>query len=260
MTLRDGSVPPLRLDDDAYLEREYHPTLVAELKAAGGSWWGSDHYAKPAEILAEAQRVGVTALRLDLRDLSILRELPGIAHLAVSSDGRPVLDPVASLTHLRSLDLHVSALRGELDPLAFPDLRWLTTPLGGKGGVLVLESIKRGHPRLGHLRVRETKAKSIGELIANLPALQSVSVSYADFVRSPGDLSPVADTLTELTLRMVPGLRTLDGIETAPGLERVTVQSSKVTDLGPLSRLPNLRHVDLMLADGVRITDVNDLR
>ena len=32
-----------------------------------------------------------------------------------------------------------------LDPLAFPALRWLTTPLGGKGGVPVLESIRRGH-------------------------------------------------------------------------------------------------------------------
>lgn len=259
MTLRDGSVPPLRLDDDTYLEREYHPILVAELRATGGSWWGSDHYATPAEILAEAQRLGVTALRLDLRDLSLLRELPGIRHLALSSDGRPVLDPIASLTHLRSLDLHVSALRGDLDPLAFPDLRWLTTPLGGKGGAPVLESITRGHLGLEHLRVRETKVRSVGELVANLPALQSISVSYADLVRSPGDLAPVADTLTELTLTMVPGLRTLDGIEVASRLERVTLRSSKVTDLGPLTRLPNLRHVDVVIAGGRRITEVSDL-
>lgn len=35
MMLRDGSVPPLRLDDDAYVEREYHATLAAAIRASG---------------------------------------------------------------------------------------------------------------------------------------------------------------------------------------------------------------------------------
>lgn len=260
VVLHDGSPAPLRLDDDAYLEREYHPTLVTEIRASGGQWTGSDHHAKPADILAEIRRVGATALRVSLRDLSLLDDVPGLWHLEVGSDGSPVLGPVSTMTGLRSLDLSVRGIRGVVDPSSLPDLRWLSTPLGGKGGAPILESLKQGHPGIEHLRVRETKVRSIGELVANLPRLQSFSVSYADFIRSPGDLAPVAGTLTELRMMMVPGLRSLDGIESAPLLERVTLSSSSISDLSPLAALPNLREVDLTLDGGVRITDVNDLR
>jgi hypothetical protein len=65
--LRDGSVPPLRLDDDTYVEREYHSTLAAAIRAAGGQWTGSDYYARPADLVAEIKRVGATALRVSLR-------------------------------------------------------------------------------------------------------------------------------------------------------------------------------------------------
>jgi hypothetical protein len=70
----------------------------------------------------------------------------------------------------------------------------------------------------------------------------------------------VADTLTELRMWMVPGLRSLDGIETASRLERLSLSSGAITDLSPLAALPNLRAVDITMAGGVRITDVNDLR
>lgn len=259
MTLRDGSVPPLRLDDDTYIEREYHATLAAEIRASGGQWTGSDSYARPAEILAEINRVGATALRVSLRDLTPLSEVAGLWHLDVGSDGSPALGPVSTLTGLRSLNLSVRGMRGVVDPSSLPELRWLKTPLGGKGGAHVLGSLAQGHPTIAHLRVRETKIRSIHDVVANLPRLESLSVSYADFIRSPGDLSPVAGTLTELHLSMVPGLRSLDGIETASRLERLCLSSSAITDLGPLAALPNLREVDITMAGGVRITDVNDV-
>lgn len=258
--VRDGSVPPLRLDDDAYVEREYHRTLAAEIRAAGGQWAGSDYHAKPADIVAEINRVGATALRVSLRDLTPLRDVPGLWHLDVESDGSPALDPVVTLTGLRSLTLSVRGVRGVVDPSSLPALRWLTTPLGGKGGAPILASLVEGHPAIEHLRVRETKVRSIGAIVAHLPRLRSFSVSYADFIRSPGDLAPVADTLTELRISMVPGLRSLDGIETAPRLERFSLSSSSITDLSPLAALPNLRHVDITMAGGVRITDVADVR
>lgn len=258
--MRDGSVPPLQPEDDAALERDYHRTLVAEIRANGGLWFGSDFDARPADILAAIHRIGATALRLQLRDLAPLADVPGLWHLDVGSDGTPVLGPVTTLTGLRSLTLSVRGIRGIVDPSALPGLRWLTSPLGGKGGAPVLEALRTGHPAIEHLRVRETKVRSVGELVANLPRLQSFSVAYADFIRSPGDLAPVADTLTELRMTMVPGLRSLDGIETAHRLERLTLSSSRVTDLSPLTALPNLREVDLLLAGGVRITDVDDLR
>jgi hypothetical protein len=260
MTPRDGSAPALRRDDDAYVEREYHATLAAEISAAGGQWSGSDHHARPAEIMAEIDRVGATALRVGLRDLSLLRDVPGLWHLDVESDGSPVLDPVSTLTDLRSLQLSVRGIRGVMDPSCLPRLRWFATPLGGKGGGAVLESLAQGHPTIEHLRVRETKARSVGEVVARLPRLRSFSVSYADHLRSPGDLTPVADTLTELRMWMVPGLRSLEGIGSATRLERLTLSSGRISDISPLASLPLLREVDLTLGGGVRITDVAALR
>lgn len=260
VTLRDGSVPPLRLDDDTYVEREYHATLAAEIRATGGQWAGSDYYARPADIAAEINRVGATALRVSLRDLALLSEVAGLWHLHVGSDGSSALGPVATLTGLRSLHLSVRGIRGVVDPSALPELRWLTTPLGGKGGAPILASLAQGHPTIEHLRVRETKVRSIREVVANLPRLQSFSVSYADYIRSPGDLTPVAGTLTELRMSMVPGLRSLEGIETAARLEHFSLSCSSITDLTPLAALPNLREVDITMAGGVRITDVEELR
>jgi hypothetical protein len=260
VTLPDGEVTPLRRDDDAYLAREYHVTLADEIRAAGGQWAASDYHVRPAHIVTEIDRVGATALRVSLRDLSRLAEVAGLWHLEIESDGSPVLDPVSTLSGLRSLHLSVRGIRGAVDPSAWPGLRWFSTPLGGKGGAFVAAALAQGHPTIEHLRVRETKVRSIAALVASLPRLQSLSVSYADFIRTPGDLGPVADTLTELRMSMVPGLRSLDGIETAPRLERVSLSSSSLSDLSPLAALPHLREVDLTLAGGVRITDVESLR
>lgn len=248
-------LPRLELErrPDDHLEREFHPTLVAELRGCGGLWVASDAYTNASEVVAQARERRVAALELDFRDLSLLAELPDLLHLEVSSDGRPVLDPVAGLARLRSLTLRPSALRGELDPLGFADLRWLTVPLGGKGGAAVLPSILRGHPRLQHLRVRETKARTVAELVAGFPVLESFAMSYADHVRTLGDLSPVAGTLRELDLWMVPGFRSLEGIEVLTRLERLRLHAGNVTDLRPLDALPRLRHVDVRTG-GVTMT------
>jgi hypothetical protein len=241
------ALPPLELRQrpDDYLAREFHPTLVAELKACGGLWVAGDAYTSASEVVAQARDRKVDALGLDFRDLSLLRDLPDLLHLEVSSDRRPVLDPIASLTRLRSLTLHTSAMRGELDPLGFPDLRWLTLPLGGKGGAAMLPSMLRGHPALEHLKVRETKAKTVAELVSGFPRLRSFAMGYADHVRTLGDLSPVAGTLRELDLWMVPGFRSIEGIDVLTGLERLRLHASKLIDLSPLDALPRLRHVDV---------------
>lgn len=260
MTPRTEPVPALRLDDDAYLDREYHRTLADEIRASGGQWVGSDHDAKPAAIIAAAVAVGATALRISLRDLTPLQEVPGLWHVDVGSDGAKALGPLQPLTGLRSLNLDVRGIKGEFDPLTLPELRWLKSPLGGTGGAQVLAGLKRGHDRLTHLRVRETKVRSVGELVAALPRLETLSLSYADFLRSPGDLGPVAGTLRELRLDMVPALRSLEGIEVAAGLETVRIWATKVSDLEPLLLLPSLREVDVNLGHGIRLTDLDALR
>lgn len=157
-----------------------------------------------------------------------------------------MLDPVESLTGLRSLLLQTSALRGRLDPLNFPDLRWLRLSLGGKGGAAVLPHIQAGHPALEHLEVKETKARVLAELITGFPRLRFVRVHFADHLRSLGDLSPLADTLTGLHLSFT-GIRSLEGIEVLTRLEEVTLIGGRVTDLTPLEALPALRRTDIQL-------------
>ena len=245
---RPGTVDGLRRDDPSYVSRNLPPTLATEVEAEGGLWWASDHYLEADQVVEEVHRLGVTALRLDFRDLSLLKELPQIRHLYVCSDGRPLLDPVASLTGLRSLLLLTSALRGDLDPLAFPDLRWLRLSLGGKGGAAVLPSIQRGHPGLEHLEVKETKVRTVAELVAGFPRLRHVRVSWADHLRALGDLTPVASTLTGLSL-VLTGIRSLDGIEALTHLEELTVVGGRVSDLSPVEALPALRRTDLQLGD-----------
>jgi hypothetical protein len=235
----------LRQQPDDYLEREFHPTLAAELRATGGLWYAGDACTCASDVLIQARERRVRALLLDFRDLSLLTELPELLHLELSSDGRPALDPVAGLRQLRSLTLRPSSPRGDLDPLAFHDLRWLTVPLGGKGGAAVLPSVQRGHPRLEHLRVRETKARTVADLVSGFPSLKSFAISHADQLRTLGDLSPVAGALRELDLWMVPGFRSLEGIEVLTRLERLRLHASKLIDLSPLDALPRLRHVDV---------------
>src|SRR5438046_1844301 len=137
------------------------PSLVDAIEADGGLWYAGDHYIDAASVVARAREVNALALRLDFRDLSLLDDLPKVRYLHLRSDGRPPLGPVAGLTKLRALILGVSALRGELDLAAFPQLRWLRASLGGKGGEALRESLSRGHPRLEHLSLTEVRPRTL---------------------------------------------------------------------------------------------------
>src|SRR5438105_12420054 len=90
------------------------PSLIEAIEADGGLWRAGDYYTDAAAVIARAREVNAVALSLDFRDLSLLEALPKVRYLHLSSDGRPKLEPVAGLTKLRALILHVSALRGEL--------------------------------------------------------------------------------------------------------------------------------------------------
>ena len=171
VTLRDGSVPPLRLDDDVYVEREYHATLAAEIFACGGQWTGSDYYAEPADIVAEVNRVNATALRVSLRDLTPLREVAGLWHLDVGSDGSPALGSISTLTGLRSLHLSVRGIPRGRGPVVTARAAVAHDAARREGRSPILASLAQGHPTIEHLRVRETKIRSLREVVANLPAI-----------------------------------------------------------------------------------------
>jgi hypothetical protein len=221
-------------------------SLIDEIEAHGGLWWAGDYYTDPQDIIAQAQKVAAIALRLDVRDLTLLESLPAVRYLHVRSDGRPILDPIASLRQLRALIIHTGALRGDLDPLAFPDLRWLRVGLGGKGGAAILPSMARGHPGVGWLTVSEVKARSVADIVAGFPALASLDVWYADHLRALGPLAEAVPRLRRLALTLTQ-VRSLDGIERLTELESLALAGGRVTDLAPLRGLPNLRYARLLL-------------
>jgi hypothetical protein len=219
--------------------------LLEAIEAEGGLWWASDYYTKPADVVARARDVGAVALRLDMRDLSLLEQLPAVRYLHLRSDGgRPPLAPIASLRHLRALILEVKALTGTVDLAAHPDLRWLRISLGGKGGAAMLPAMATGHQTLEWLAVAETRARTVAEVAAPFPGLRTLRVVNADHIRALGPLADAAPRLRRLEVSVV-GLRTIAGIEGAPELETLALESSPLTDLEPLRALRRLRYVRL---------------
>jgi hypothetical protein len=233
------------------------PSLVDAIEAAGGLWWAGDAYTTREQVVSTARRMGVTALRLDFRDLSLLEELPDVRYLHVRSDGRPRLDPVRSLGGLRALIIETSALTGQLDPLGFAELRWLRVGLGGKGGEAILPSIQRGHPHLEWLALRETRARRAADLCAGFPRLRVLHISYADSLRELGRLADVTPDLEKISLFMTAALSSLSGLEGLARLQTVAFAGGRVTDLDALHRLPALRHARLELP---RVESIEGLR
>lgn len=220
-------------------------SLMEAIKAEGGLWDAGDPSTDPTAIVEHARRVGAVALRLDARNLSFLEGFPGVRYLHLRSDGRPKLDPIAQLRDLRGLILEPSALRGELDPLAFPNLGWLRVGLGGKGGARILPSILRGHPQMAWLSVSEVGARSVAELVGGFPNLRQLSIHFADSLRTLGDLAGATPKLAVLRLQLT-GIASLDGLEANEQLEVLDVVGGRVSDLGPVGRSPTIRYARLL--------------
>ncbi len=237
----------LRRDDVTLLRRELPEDLVVEAEAGGGFWFGGSYYHSEQQVIEGAREHRVTSLRLGFGDVGFLREVPDLRHLWLESDGGVDVSSVGSLTGLRALILDSRSVRGELDPFVLEDLRWFRTGLGGKGGAMLVPALERGHPRLGFLSVRETKARTVAELVSGFPALEEVRIHYADRLRSLGDLSPVAGSLKRMTLHMTQ-LRSLAGIEVLEHLEALVIYAGPLSDLSPLDDLPGLTRRDLTLA------------
>ena len=227
-------------------------SLTKAVEADGGLWFAGDWYTPVDEIVAQARAAGALGLRVDARDLSFLAELPDLRYLHVRTDGRPVLDPIADLHGLRALILEVGAIRGDLDPFAFPELRWLRTGLGGKGAAKTRELLSRGHPDLEWLAVSETRARSASELVGAFPRLRWASIGFADILRSLGPIHGLNPRLQGLRLNLT-GITRLDGLDELPDLEVLDVFGGHVADLGPVGRSRNLRYARLLCPDAASI-------
>lgn len=227
-------------------------SLTKAVEADGGLWFAGDWYTPVDEIVAQARAAGVLGLRVDARDLSFLAELPDLRYLHVRTDGRPVLDPIGDLHGLRALILEVGAIRGDLDPFAFPELRWLRTGLGGKGAAKTRELLRRGHRELEWLAVSETRARTATELVGAFPRLRWASIGFADILRSLGPIHELNPRLQGLRLNLT-GIARLDGLDELPELEVLDVFGGPVADLGPVGGSRNLRYARLLCPDAASI-------
>jgi hypothetical protein len=224
MKIVNPKIPLRRVD----LDKEtggLPPSLIESIEEEGGLWWASDAYTTSEEVIESTKNVSAVALRLDFRDLSLLKYLPKIRYLHIQSDG---------------------ALRGEVDPTRFPDLRWLKVSLGGKGGSAMMPGIKHGHPILEWLSVKEVKTRTVAELCINYPNLRVLHIGYADYLRELGNLAEATPNLKKLSLYLtqIPTLKGLTGLHQ---LETLVLFGGRVQDISPLTRLERLRYVQLEL-------------
>ena len=231
-------------------------SLIDAIEADGGLWFAGDWYTEPADIVDQATAAGARALRLDCRDLTFLADLPGVRYVHLRTDGRPPLEPIAALPDLRALILEVGSLRGTLDISALPALRWLKVSLGGKGGEAMAPVIAAGHPRVEWLAVAEARTAVATDVMAPFPALRAFTIRDTDRLRRIGPLGDHAPALRTLSVDVV-GLRSLDGIQGAPGLEMLGVSSSPIVDIEPIRSLRRLRGLRLWTP---RLTTIDALR
>ena len=223
------------------------PSMLDAIAEVGGLWHAGDYYAKPEAIVRTAREHGVRALRVDARDLSWIRELPDLEFLHVRTDGRPPLDPVRELGHLRGLTIEVGAVRGTVDLGAHPDLRWLKITLSGKGGTANLPHILAGHPGVEHLRLSEVPFRDLTELATTFPSVRFFEVYGADRLKTLGDLGPWRETLRGFGATFALRLRTLEGIQALDRIEYVGLTYGTLDQIGVLARIPSLRYVQLVV-------------
>ncbi len=233
-------------------------SLLDAIKADGGMWFGGDWYTDPEELVAQAHVAGALALRLDCRDLAFLDRLPDLRYLHLRTEGRPPLEPIASLRQLRALIIEVGSLNGTLDLASFPGLRWLRINLGGKGGQAMLPTMAAGHPGLEWLAVSESRSAAVDDVIAPFPSLRAFTIRNADRIRRLGRIDDAGPGLRMLDVEVV-GLRSLEGLEGAPGIEALSVWSSPVRDIAPVRALRSLRGARLWTPGLVSIEPLRGL-
>jgi hypothetical protein len=233
------------------------PALAAEIEAVGGLWWASDYYTTPEQVVDGARAARARALRLDYHDLSFLSGLPELEYLWLRSDGFPEVTPVAGVRGLRALLIETGGMRGELDPLGFPELRWLSCGLGGKLGPVFLEALQRGHPVLRSLDVHETRIRRLSELGGRFPELRRVRVSFADHLRDVGPLVDVCPRLETLRLTFAVRIESIEGLSGLSGIRTLDVTGGRLEDVGVLAGLRALRHLQLLQS---RLETIEPLR
>jgi hypothetical protein len=214
----------------------------------GGVWRTGDWYVEPDRIVERVREVGTRGLRLDARDLSFLVRLPELRFLWLATDGRPVLDPLASLANLEALLIHAGGMRGAFDPFALARLRWLRVSLGGLVGRTIADRLPAGHVGLEWLSVTEVPHRSIAEIISGFPSLRHVRIHFADHMRRVGDLTRVAERLRGLEIDIT-GLRSLDGLEALLRLEVLSLAPVPEGSLETVAAMRSVRYANLLRRD-----------
>jgi len=221
------------------------PDLLTAIEAEGGLWHAGDYYAKGPQIVAAARANGVRALRLDARDLGLLRDIPELEFLHLRSDGRPPLDPVASLPNLRALIVETGALRGTIDLSAHPRLEWLKLKLSGRGGRENLDAVMAGHPAVRDLRLNEVPFRDLSALSRAFPGARHVRIFGGDRLRSVGDVAPWRASLAGLGTVWAP-IRTVAELAVLPELRYLGLTFGRLETVATPRSMAALRHLSLL--------------
>ncbi len=258
-----------RLAKGAYLDREGFPT-----PGSGITRLVSGHYRATAFVVLTLTGRLKRARRLSLShtsfvDMSWLAGLSGLRDLDLSSN--PLLRDVSALAELpalRSLNLMECRALRDISPLAeLPAL--VTLRIGAYDGFRVepLTGLEVIGPlarcaALKRLTLRRCTEIRDGEVLASLPALESLDLTGSDGLLPPESLASLpklrdldlsrwtlADLRTiercrsieSLALRECPNLTDLSSLRTLPRLRALSVgDCPKLVDLRPLRDVPTL--------------------
>jgi hypothetical protein len=200
-----------------------------------------------------------------LRDITVLRFLPGLQGLALGNNEVTSLDPLNGMGELRRLHLDENKIRN-LSPLArctkLEELSVQGNPVEDFSAIVALPNLKK-------LSISWYQVPALGKAV-KLGSLQELDISFAgDSEREPVPLESLAVLPEMPELRQLRGVdshslkgigrfprllnlvnfggdvRSLEPLSEAPNLTSINILDSKVSDLEPLTKLPRLRSLCL---------------
>jgi hypothetical protein len=203
--------------------------------------------AAPADVVAEAQRLGVRALAVREDDPALYASLTDLEFLSFNCDPRDI-STLVGLPRLRGL-MFGGTWDGRFDFGAVPALEYFAAVELPKAGGF--ESLLVGHDRLHHASFGRYPFADLTPLapLASLEVLEIVDSRQFSSLEGAGVLAP---SLRQLVLNRLPALASMAHIEELPHLEYLDVGSCRhITSLDFVAALPSLR--------ALRLTDLRDV-
>jgi Leucine-rich repeat (LRR) protein len=176
----------------------------------------------------------LTSLQLDFEDLGteepwgLLATLTSLQHLSLNIRAGGDPSPLSALTSLTKLDLCSLSRESDIQVrFSFSSLQPLST-------LQQLEEL--------HLVLDACAATSLH----GLGGLSRLTVLELKFLYEElSNLEGISPSVTDLTIRHVPSLRSLAGLEVCTGLEKLILENCRVSSLQPLRQLSSMERLEV---------------